>query len=296
MTQVISYIRVLASERSLAGSGLEAQREILERFAQAGGCHVVREYIEVERGSGADRLQGRSALIRALKRARWLDIPVLVTGLEAVGRDPATLAEVMTRGVRIVVAGGEPFELLPYLRSLRVQSQPEIPARRRGNPQIAAARRQAAAVLSGQAREHARTVEPYIREAREAGLGSFRRIADHLAARGVPTARGGAWSAKQVSNIVARLEPVLHKYLESDGRLRAWPRKRQARGEVLRYLAGKFDPEASYAEGDVNALIRNWHSFGDHSLLRRELVEAGLLKRTRDGSKYWLAAYERGQS
>ncbi len=290
MKQAISYIRVFASERSLAGPGLETQREILERFAQAGGYHVVREYIEVDRSTGGDRLQGRSALIRALKRAHWLDIPVLVAGVEAVGRDAATLAEVMTRGARIVVAGGEPFEMAPCSESLPLRSRPEVSARRRGNPQIAAARRQAAAVLSGKAREHARAVEPYIREAREAGLGSFRRIADYLSARSVPTARGGTWSAKQVSNIVARLEPVLHKYLESDGRLRTWPRKRQARGEVLRYLASKFDPEASYAEGDVNALIANWHSFGDHSLLRRELVEAGLLKRTRDGSNYWLAA------
>jgi hypothetical protein len=288
MAQVISYVRVFASERSLAGAGLEAQREILECFATAGGFHIAREYIEVERGSGPDRLQGRSALIRALKRARWLELPVLVAGLEAVARDAATLAEVMSRGVRIVVAGGEPFEILPYTGTTPARPDPAKPARRRGNPQIAAARRQAAAVLTSQALEHAQTVEPYIREAREAGLGSFRRIADHLAARGVPTARGGAWSAKQVSNIVARLEPELHKYLEPDGRLRTLPRKRQARAQVLRYLAAKFDPEASYAEGEVNALIRNWHSFGDHGVLRRELVEAGLLKRTRDGSKYWL--------
>ncbi|HJM48677.1 MAG TPA: DUF2087 domain-containing protein [Alphaproteobacteria bacterium] len=288
MAQAISYIRVFASERSLAGPGLEAQREILEHFAAAGGFHIAREYIEVERGSGPDRLQGRSALIRALKRARWLELPVLVAGIEAVARDAATLAEVMTRGVRIVVAGGEPFEIQPYAGTLSALPDREKPVRRRGNPQIAAARRQAAAALNGKARQHARAVEPYIREAREAGLGSFRRIADHLAARGVPTARGGAWSAKQVSNIVARLEPVLHRFLEpDDGRLRALPRQRQARGEVLRYLATKFDAEASYAEGEVNSLIRTWHSFGDHSLLRRELVEAGLLKRTRDGSKYW---------
>ncbi|MAG97301.1 MAG: DUF2087 domain-containing protein [Alphaproteobacteria bacterium] len=288
MIQAIAYIRVFASERSLAGPGLQAQREILENFAAAGGFHVVREYIEVERGTGADRMQGRSALIRALKRAHWLDLPVLVAGLDAVARDTVTLAEIMTRGVRLVVAGGEPFELLPYTGSLSAPADTAAPVRRRGNPQIAAARRQAAVVLAGQAQEHAKAVEPYIREAREAGLGSFRRIADHLAARGVPTARGGTWSAKQVSNIIARLEPMLHRFLESDGRLRALPRNRQARGEVLRYLAAKFDAEASYAEGDVNALIRNWHSFGDHSLLRRELVEAGLLKRTRDGSKYWI--------
>ena len=80
MAQAISYIRVFASERSLAGPGLEAQREILEHFAAAGGFHIAREYIEVERGSGPDRLQGRSALIRALKRARWLELPVLVAG------------------------------------------------------------------------------------------------------------------------------------------------------------------------------------------------------------------------
>ncbi|EPW2919552.1 DUF2087 domain-containing protein [Pseudomonas aeruginosa] len=39
-------------------------------------------------------------------------------------------------------------------------------------------------------------------------------------------------------------------------------------------------------EGEVNALLKSWHNFGDHALLRREICDAGLVSRTRDGSVY----------
>jgi hypothetical protein len=37
----------------------------------------------------------------------------------------------------------------------------------------------------------------------------------------------------------------------------------------------------------VNEVLRRHHAFGDWALLRRELFEAGLLARTRDGARYW---------
>ncbi|ENU4134659.1 DUF2087 domain-containing protein [Pseudomonas aeruginosa] len=36
----------------------------------------------------------------------------------------------------------------------------------------------------------------------------------------------------------------------------------------------------------MNALLKSWHNFGDHALLRREICDAGLVSRTRDGSVY----------
>lgn len=37
----------------------------------------------------------------------------------------------------------------------------------------------------------------------------------------------------------------------------------------------------------MNALIGEWHTFGDYFILRRELIDAELLKRLPNGSKYW---------
>ena len=79
------------------------------------------------------------------------------------------------------------------------------------------------------------------------------------------------------------IEPFLNK----EGQLTKLPQKQKVRQVLLAYLAGKFDPERIYNEREVNAICENWHTFGDYFLLRRELVEHGLLCRKRDGSAYW---------
>ncbi|MFF4343673.1 DUF2087 domain-containing protein [Kitasatospora sp. NPDC001540] len=75
----------------------------------------------------------------------------------------------------------------------------------------------------------------------------------------------------------------------TDGRLTSIPRKPARRTALLEHLARTlFDPERSYTEQEVNEALLTVHS--DTSMLRRYLVEALLLTRTRDGSSYRLAA------
>jgi molybdenum cofactor synthesis domain-containing protein len=51
---------------------------------------------------------------------------------------------------------------------------------------------------------HSEKVLPVIQEIQESGVKSLRGIARALAARGIPTARGGEWTAVQVSAILHR--------------------------------------------------------------------------------------------
>jgi hypothetical protein len=55
------------------------------------------------------------------------------------------------------------------------------------------------------------------------------------------------------------------------GRLVAIPAKRAKRLPVLSVLAQEFEPGVSYAEADVNAVLRAFHP--DVAALRRYLVE-----------------------
>ncbi len=79
----------------------------------------------------------------------------------------------------------------------------------------------------------------------------------------------------------------LQNFLDEAGRIKLWPGKYLMKWQALRYLAEKFEPDAKYTEQDVNAILGSWHTFGDHVLLRRALIEYGFLLRTRDGSCYW---------
>ena len=52
---------------------------------------------------------------------------------------------------------------------------------------------------------------------------------------------------------------------------------------VLRWLAERFEPGRRYTEREVNDLLRASHP--DHAMLRRYLVDHGLLER--DHGVYW---------
>jgi hypothetical protein len=79
----------------------------------------------------------------------------------------------------------------------------------------------------------------------------------------------------------------LKNHLDVDGRLKWWPSKRSKQLLALDYFSSKFEPGKSYSESEVNALLNQWHTFGDPALLRRELFDDGQLNRQLDGTEYW---------
>jgi len=75
----------------------------------------------------------------------------------------------------------------------------------------------------------------------------------------------------------------------TEGRLTSIPRKPARRTALLDHLARSlFEPDRSYSEREVNEALLTVHA--DTSMLRRYLIEAQLLTRTRDGSSYRRAA------
>jgi len=80
------------------------------------------------------------------------------------------------------------------------------------------------------------------------------------------------------------------RFLDSNGKVIQWPSKRSDQLLILAYLAGKFDHGVSYREPEVDAIIKEWHTFGDWPLLRRELFDRGFLDRNIDGTNYRLIA------
>ncbi|MFG2143257.1 DUF2087 domain-containing protein [Streptomyces sp. NPDC048696] len=77
--------------------------------------------------------------------------------------------------------------------------------------------------------------------------------------------------------------------LFSQGRLTAIPRKAARREQLLAHLQETlFEPDVTYTEREVNDALLTVHD--DYPALRRYLITAGLLTRTRDGASYQRAA------
>jgi hypothetical protein len=79
----------------------------------------------------------------------------------------------------------------------------------------------------------------------------------------------------------------IKQFLDNSGKINRFPQKQKVKYALLEYLAGKFELDSTYSEREVNAICDKWHTFGDYFLLRRELVDNGLLCRERNGSRYW---------
>lgn len=79
---------------------------------------------------------------------------------------------------------------------------------------------------------------------------------------------------------------VVLRFLNGE-KIKQLPVKENHKQYVLNYLASKFEKGKDYTEGEVNAIIDDWHTFGDYFILRRGLIDSGLLKRLPNGSKYW---------
>lgn len=200
--------------------GIEAQRQALTHFAQAEGFTVVREFVEVETGKGADALGRRPQLKAALAAARKLRCHVAVAKLDRLSRDVHFISGLMAHKVPFLVAelgpDVNPF-VLHLFAALAEKERALISTRTRqalsaakargitlGNPRLQVARKTAVETVKAEADRYAANVLPIIREAQKAGASTLRQIADALNARGIPTARGGLWYAQSIANILER--------------------------------------------------------------------------------------------
>jgi hypothetical protein len=78
---------------------------------------------------------------------------------------------------------------------------------------------------------------------------------------------------------------VLAAHLNTDGTIKQIPAQPAKRQVILDYLINAFSFEANYKEKEVNMILAHFHP--DTAALRRALVDAGMLARVRDGSRYW---------
>ena len=75
-------------------------------------------------------------------------------------------------------------------------------------------------------------------------------------------------------------------YFDRQGRLESWPAKTNLQELCLWALWARLPAEQSFTELEISALIDGWHLFGDRALLRRELVDYGMVRRTQNGREY----------
>ncbi|SHG74507.1 hypothetical protein SAMN02745157_4739 [Kaistia soli DSM 19436] len=82
--------------------------------------------------------------------------------------------------------------------------------------------------------------------------------------------------------LVARAQ----RHFDARGRLIRWPARRNHQLLCLWALWAAFPTRQTLGDAGVKAFLAERHTFGDHALLRRELVDCRLITRNAEGSVY----------
>jgi DNA invertase Pin-like site-specific DNA recombinase len=208
----VAYIRVSTQGQAKNGHGLAAQADGIEAFAKAEDFKLVDRFTERESGKGADALARRPKLAAAIKAAKKVGGPVIVSKLDRLSRDVHFISGLMAHKVAFIVselgADADPFML--HLYAALAEKERALISQR--TKQGLAAARKRGVKLGGwtagserSAQEAAATVErmrPIMEKLTE--LSSLSAAAE-LNRRKIPSATGGKWHAATVIRLRERL-------------------------------------------------------------------------------------------
>ncbi|MCY3621209.1 MAG: DUF2087 domain-containing protein [Gammaproteobacteria bacterium] len=92
-------------------------------------------------------------------------------------------------------------------------------------------------------------------------------------------------------NTRERVEALFRRLLQP-GRLEGFPKNPDDLSIVLAVATAGLERRRPYAESEVNEVLTDWLDSAradiDHVTLRRRMVDCGFLKRTTNGSRYFL--------
>ena len=212
MKQIIAYTRVSTQKQGVSGLGLEAQRDAIVRFAKAEGCMIAGAFTEVETGKGADALDRRPQLAAAIKAARKLGVPVVVSKLDRLSRDVHFISGLMAHKVPFIVtelgADTDPFMLHIYAalaekerRLISERTKAGLAAAKRRGVKLGGSNAQSELAAKG-ARERAEQLRPVFTELADL---SAHQAAAELNRRKIASATGGKWYPMTVIRLRERL-------------------------------------------------------------------------------------------
>ena len=84
------------------------------------------------------------------------------------------------------------------------------------------------------------------------------------------------------------IQRELKAFFDDYMRLIALPAKHKKQLMGFYYIASKLREDGVWNERELNDALNEWHTFGDPALIRRTLVDLGMLDRDPRGTRYTL--------
>lgn len=97
--QVVTYYRVSTARQGISGLGLDAQKQSVERYRSEHAKTVLAEFVEIETGKGANALERRPELRRALELCKKSGATLLIAKLDRLARNVHFVSGLIETGV-----------------------------------------------------------------------------------------------------------------------------------------------------------------------------------------------------
>jgi DNA invertase Pin-like site-specific DNA recombinase len=215
MNNVVTYYRVSTVKQGNSGLGLEAQRQSVSNFIAAHSKTVMGEFVEVETGKGANALDKRPELRKALELCRRTGSTLLIAKLDRLARNVHFVSGLIETGVDFVAVD------MPNANKVMIQmhavmsewERDQISERTRAALAAAKARGVVLGVTGpanlarhalerqDAARAFWERLKPILDGCIAQGM-ARRAIVAYLNDMGLKAPRGGAWSLGQVQRII----------------------------------------------------------------------------------------------
>ena len=219
----VAYYRVSTARQGRSGLGLDAQRVAVADYLNGGNWKIIGEFTEVESGRRSDRPE----LDRALSLARVHRAPLVVAKVDRLTRSVAFLSRLLESGADVRFADLPQIEgptgrfMLTQLAAVAELEAGLISARTKAALAAAKARgkklggnrgalTQRTRMAGAKARKlladsRAKDLAPTVRELQATGSQTYRALASALNEKGIPSARGGEWSAATARRLLNRI-------------------------------------------------------------------------------------------
>ncbi|MCX2814574.1 MULTISPECIES: recombinase family protein [unclassified Pseudomonas] len=232
MVNVVAYIRVSTSGQGESGLGLEAQRDYIERAAQANGWNISSEFVDVVSGKLA--LEERPEGKKALAACKQHNAQLLVAKLDRLSRSVLHIAQLMEQVDFKVATMPQADKFQLHLFAALAQQEREFIAQRTKDALAALQRRADAGEADAVAKVNRRTqalekgravaditaannirmekvtafqeaVRPHIESCLFKKLDTLQAVANCLNAKGITTKRGSEWNPTAVRRLMLAL-------------------------------------------------------------------------------------------
>jgi DNA invertase Pin-like site-specific DNA recombinase len=214
MQKAIAYYRVSTKEQGKSHLGLDAQKILVEDFAETEGYQLIKEFIEIESGRKNDRPE----LLLALRVCKRNKAVLLLSKLDRLGRKLALIAKLIEAKVDFkVVAIPHANKTMLQMMAVFAELEGDMIGQRTKEALQAAKMRGIELGLNGhalakinriKAKRFARDMTPAIETIKLKGIKTIQGICDELNRSNVPTYRndGSKWHRRTVRMLLIRID------------------------------------------------------------------------------------------